>query len=202
MSKYIKLFVGLGNPGEKYENTRHNLGFLVLDKIATSKHFEFMTWRDMASVSFCSGFDYNKIWLLKPITFMNISGAVVAAFAKYYKISPEEIFIFYDDFSIPLGEYKIKVSGSGGGHNGVKSIIEHLHANNFPRMKLGIGPLPKFVRTADFVLSRFTKEDKEKINLMKGMGVNIFDKINILGLDKAISEFSNKKRYYDRTKTE
>jgi PTH1 family peptidyl-tRNA hydrolase len=201
MSKYIKLFVGLGNPGVKYENTRHNLGFVVLDKIAASKHFEFKTWHDMANVAFCSGFDY-KLWLLKPITFMNLSGTVVSAFARYYKISPEEIFIFYDDFSISLGEYKIKVSGSGGGHNGVKSIIEHLGANNFPRMKFGIGPLPKFIQTADFVLSRFSEEDKEKIDLMKETGVNIFDKINMLGLDKAISELSSKKNIYDRTKTE
>jgi PTH1 family peptidyl-tRNA hydrolase len=193
MNKYIKLFVGLGNPGREYENTRHNFGFVVLDRIVQLKRLKFNSWDDVARVSsFCSDF-CGKVWLLKPITFMNFSGEVVAAFARHYKISPIEIFVFYDDFSIPLGKYRIRMSGSDGGHNGVKSIIEHLRGNNFPRMKLGIGPLPEFMQDVNFVLSRFSKKDKGKINLMKATAVNIFDKINILGLDKAISLFSSKK---------
>ncbi|GHT38976.1 peptidyl-tRNA hydrolase [Endomicrobiia bacterium] len=191
MSKQIKLFVGLGNPGQKYENTRHNFGFIVLDEIATSKYLKFKNWNNMADVSFCD--DPNgKIWLLKPMGFMNLSGISVSAFAKYYKIDPEEIFVFYDDFSIPIGEYRIRMAGSAGGHNGINSIIDHLHTSNFPRMKLGIGPLPKFVQSADFVLSKLTQEDKEEIKSIKETAVNIFYEINMLGIDKAASKLANK----------
>ncbi|MCL2390053.1 MAG: aminoacyl-tRNA hydrolase, partial [Endomicrobia bacterium] len=100
----IKLFVGLGNPGNKYENTRHNLGFMVLDEIAENKRLEFKTWSDMADISF---YDYDgaKIALLKPAMFMNNSGIAVSNFARYYKINADEIFVFYDDFSIALGEF-------------------------------------------------------------------------------------------------
>ena len=186
MSRDIKLFVGLGNPGRKYEGTRHNLGFIVLDEIAMSKRLEFKTWENMADISSCNCFN-GKVWLLKPTTFMNLSGTAIASFARYHKIDPEEIFVFYDDFSIPFGKYRIRMSGSAGGHNGVSSIMEHLHADNFPRMKLGIGPLPKFIQKSDFVLSRFNQEDKEKINLIKEVSVNIFEEINKSGIDKAVS---------------
>jgi PTH1 family peptidyl-tRNA hydrolase len=192
MSKQIKLFVGLGNPGQKYKNTRHNFGFIVLDEIAVSKYLEFKNWNDVADVSFWDSSN-SKIWLLKPMTFMNLSGTSVSAFAKYYKIDPEEVFVFYDDFSIPLGEYRIRLSGSAGGHNGVSSIIDCLHASNFTRMKLGVGPLPKFIQPADFVLSKFIPEDKEKIKLIKEIAVSIFDEINISGIDKAASRLANKK---------
>jgi PTH1 family peptidyl-tRNA hydrolase len=189
MCKQIRLFAGLGNPGQKYENTRHNLGFIVLDEIAASKNLEFKSWNNMADISFYENSNSRK-WLLKPMTFMNISGIAISSFAKYYKIKSEEIFIFYDDFSIPLGEYRIRMSGSAGGHNGLKSIIEHLNTDNFARMKLGIGPLPKFIQMQDFVLSKFTKEDKKKINLIKKNAVNFFNEINISGFNKAVSKLA------------
>ncbi|MCL2484653.1 MAG: aminoacyl-tRNA hydrolase [Endomicrobia bacterium] len=183
----IKLFVGLGNPGSKYENTRHNLGFMVLDEIAKNKRLEFKTWSDMADISF---YDYDgvKIALLKPMTFMNNSGIAVSNFARYYKINADEIFVFYDDFAIPLGEFRVRLSGSAGGHNGISSMISHLNTQNFPRMKLGIGPLPKFIPTADYVLSRFHEEDKEKIETIKQKALLLFDEINKAGLEKAISK--------------
>jgi PTH1 family peptidyl-tRNA hydrolase len=191
MSKQIKLFVGLGNPGQEYKNTRHNFGFIILDEIALAKRLEFKNWGNIADISSydCSK---GKIWLLKPTTFMNLSGTSVSAFAKYYKIDPEEIFVFYDDFSIPIGQYRIRMSGSAGGHNGISSIIDCLHTSNFPRMKLGIGLLPKFVGSAEFVLSKFAKGDKEKIKLIKETALNIFDEINISTIDKAASKLTNR----------
>ncbi|MDR1696010.1 MAG: aminoacyl-tRNA hydrolase [Endomicrobium sp.] len=183
----IKLFVGLGNPGNKYENTRHNLGFIVLDEIAESKRLEFKTWSDMADISFYDS-DAGKIALLKPATFMNNSGIAVSNFARYYKINPDEIFVFYDDFSIGLGEFRLRLSGSAGGHNGISSIISHMNSQNFPRMKLGIGPLPGFIPAADYVLSNFRGEDKEKIELVKQKALVLFDEINENGLEKAISK--------------
>ncbi|MDR1523618.1 MAG: aminoacyl-tRNA hydrolase [Endomicrobium sp.] len=191
MSINTKLFIGLGNPGSGYINTRHNLGFVVLDAIAENLHLEFKSWNNMADISFYSH-NNGRVWLLKPTTFMNLSGVPISSFAKYYKIKPEEIFIFYDDFSIALGEYRIRMSGSSGGHNGIQSIIEHLNTQNFPRMKLGIGPLSKNVDVASFVLSKFLKEDKEKINLMKETILLAFKEIIKSGIDKAASTLANK----------
>ena len=194
MSKQIKLFVGLGNPGHKYKNTHHNLGFMVLDSIALAKGLEFKNWDNVADISFYKVSSIGKVWLLKPTTFMNLSGNAISSFAKYYKISTEEIVICYDDFSIPLGGYKIRMSGSAGGHNGIKSIIERLHTDKFPRIKFGIGPLPKFMDMSDFVLSKFAKEDENKINLVKKISVEIFDEINASNIDKATSKLTNKNR--------
>jgi PTH1 family peptidyl-tRNA hydrolase len=192
MFKQIKLFVGLGNPGQRYANTRHNIGFVVLDEIAITKHLNFKPWHGIASISFYKGLNY-KGWLLKPITFMNLSGIAVSSFAKYYKVDPREIFVFCDDFSVSLGKYKIKNSGSSGGHKGISSIISYLKTSSFSRMKLGTGPVPKSFSISDFVLSGFTKKDKEKLEPIKKIAVNMFDEINSMGLDKAVSKLANKK---------
>jgi PTH1 family peptidyl-tRNA hydrolase len=194
MSNQIKLFLGLGNPGHKYKNTRHNVGFMVLDSIALAKGLEFKNWDNVADISFYEVSSREKVWLLKPTTFMNLSGYAVSSFAKYYKISMAEIVVCYDDLSIPLGGYKIRMSGSAGGHNGIKSIIEQLHTDKFPRIKFGIGPLPKFVDMSDFVLSKFPKEDENKINLVKKLSIEIFDEINASNIDKAASKLTNKNR--------
>lgn len=188
----IKLFAGLGNPGLKYENTRHNFGFMVLDAIAKAKSLEFKNKENMADICFYDSSE-GKVILLKPMTFMNLSGAPISHIARYYKIKPEEIFVFYDDFSIPLGEYRIRLSGSDGGHNGISSIIGHLHTESFPRMKLGIGPLPKFIKTPDYVLSKFSKDDHENILSIQGKAIDLFDEINTSGLNKAVSKLSGKK---------
>jgi PTH1 family peptidyl-tRNA hydrolase len=195
VSKQIKLFVGLGNPGRKYKNTRHNLGFMILDSIALAKGLEFKNRDNVADISFYEvSSSIGKVWLLKPTTFMNLSGDVISSFVKYYEISTEEIVVCYDDFYIPLGGYKIRMSGSAGGHNGIKSIIERLHTDKFPRIKFGIGPLPKFMDMSDFVLSKFAKEDENKINLVKKLSVKIFDEINVSNIDKVASKLANKNR--------
>jgi PTH1 family peptidyl-tRNA hydrolase len=196
MNKRVELFVGLGNPGRIYGNTRHNLGFVVLDAIAISRFLNFKTWHSVAEVSFYEEIN-GRVWFLKPMTFMNLSGTVVASFIKYYKIDPEGIFVFHDDLSVPVGRYKIRMFGSAGGHKGIKSIIDHLYTNKFPRMKLGIGPLPKFIQVIDFVLSKFNKDEMEKINLVKEKAIDIFSEINILGIEKAVSKITNKNDRYD-----
>jgi len=183
----IKLFVGLGNPGDKYKNTRHNFGFIVLDAIARAKGLEFKSRDNMADISFFSDLNKGKIYLLKPTTFMNDSGLAISSFANYYKISPEEIFVFYDDFSINLSEYRVRLSGSSAGHNGLKSIIKCLNSDKFPRMKLGIGPLPQFMPIIDFVLSNFKDEEKEIVACAAQKAVLFFEEACALGLDKAVS---------------
>ncbi|MDR0977470.1 MAG: aminoacyl-tRNA hydrolase [Endomicrobium sp.] len=193
MFKQIKVFVGLGNPGQRYENTRHNFGFITLDFIASAKNLKFKNWKGMADICFYETAE-SRVWLLKPITFMNLSGKAVLSFTQYYKIEPEEIVVYYDDLTLPLGKYRIRMSGSAGGHNGIKSIIECLHVNKFPRVKFGIGPLPKFINMADFVLAKFSREDEDKLILMKKAALEIFDEINLSDVDKAASKLANKNK--------
>ncbi|MDR1928869.1 MAG: aminoacyl-tRNA hydrolase [Endomicrobium sp.] len=131
MNRRIKLFIGLGNPNQNYINTRHNFGFDVLDEITILKGLKFKIWKNIAHVSLYE-FNNKEIWLLKPLTFMNSSGSAVVSFINCYKIRTQEIFVFYDDISILLGHYKIRISGSSGGHNGIYSLIEHLNTENFP----------------------------------------------------------------------
>lgn len=133
----IKLIVGLGNPGQKYEQTRHNIGFMVIDRLAENFNAEManhLRWRThMAKVP------DNGALLLKPQTFMNESGQSVGAALRFYKWQPEQVLVVYDDVSIPFGHLRFRMSGSAGGHNGIKSIISHLGSDRFPRLKLGIG---------------------------------------------------------------
>ncbi len=133
----IKLIVGLGNPGQKYEQTRHNIGFLVMDRLARILGAEMVShlkWR--AHVAKLPG---SHAVIMKPQTFMNESGQSVGAALRFYKWSPEQVLVVYDDVSLPFGALRFRKSGSAGGHNGMKSIISHLGNDQFPRLKLGIG---------------------------------------------------------------
>lgn len=133
----IRLIVGLGNPGEKYEKTRHNVGFMVVDRLASNSGATManhLRWR--ARVAKVSGFGAT---LIKPQTFMNESGQSVGAALRFYKLKPEQVIVVYDDVSIPFGSLRFRMAGSAGGHNGVKSIIAHLGSDRFPRLKIGIG---------------------------------------------------------------
>ena len=193
MSGDIKFVVGLGNPGEKYSNTRHNFGFKAVDKIADQENLSWKNWNDMASITFYKRNDRN-ILIAKPMTFMNNSGFPIVALLKYYKISSQEMLVLYDDYSIPIGEYKFRATGSSGGHNGVNSIITQTGTTAFPRMKLGMGPLPKYAKIVDFVLSNFNNEDTEKRDFVLDKIKNIVDTIIDLGFDKAISRIAQNKK--------
>jgi peptidyl-tRNA hydrolase, PTH1 family len=140
----ISLIVGLGNPGAEYERTRHNIGFMAIDRLATSwsislgkeKRFYGLFGEGRLSPRLASS---GKIRLLKPTTYMNVSGQSVRACADWFKGNPENILVIYDDMDLPLGKLRLRPSGSAGGHNGMKSIISHLGTQNFPRLRLGIG---------------------------------------------------------------
>jgi PTH1 family peptidyl-tRNA hydrolase len=143
-SPSISLIVGLGNPGAEYERTRHNIGFMAIDRLATScsislgkeKRFYGIFGEGRSSSRLAGG---GKMRLLKPTTFMNLSGQSVRACADWFKCKPENILVIYDDMDLPLGKLRLRPSGSAGGHNGMKSIISHLGTQNFPRLRLGIG---------------------------------------------------------------
>ena len=153
------LIVGLGNPGKKYELTRHNAGFLFADLLADKQGVKInkIQFKSVTAAIRLSG---HKCLLMKPQTFMNNSGEAVREAAAFYKIPPENIIVVFDDISLPCGKMRIRRKGSAGGHNGIKSIIYHLNSDNFPRIKLGVGenPHPDY-ELADGVLSNFKKDE-------------------------------------------
>ena len=157
------LIVGLGNPGSKYERTRHNVGFLVLDELAERKNIPIqkLRFRALTNTTQIAG---AKVLLMKPTTYMNLSGQSVGEAARFYKIPPERILVISDDVDLPVGRLRIRRRGSAGGHNGLKSLIAHLGGEDFPRIKLGVGskPHPDY-DMADWVLGRFTGEEQKHI---------------------------------------
>lgn len=156
-----KLIVGLGNPGKKYEHTRHNMGFDVLDLFSElamidvdKESFKGLVGRGMV-------FDQD-VYLLKPQTFMNLSGESVEEIVNYFKINIEDIIVIYDEMALPVGKIRLRGSGSSGGHKGMQNIIDHLHTEEIKRIRIGIGE-PTY-DTVDYVLSKPTKEEREQID--------------------------------------
>ena len=153
------LIVGLGNIGYEYENTRHNIGFKVADALAAEAGAVFATGRYGSVAEFRH--KGRTFVLLKPSTYMNLSGESVRALVDYYKIDPEEeLIVIYDDISLEPGKIRIRKKGSAGGHNGIKNIIAQLGTQNFQRIKVGVGEKPKGWDLADYVLGHFSKEDR------------------------------------------
>ena len=157
------LIVGLGNPGEKYEYTRHNAGFLTLDRLCVEENFKINKIKYKSVIGEVN-IRSHKCIAMKPQTFMNNSGEAVREAASFYKIPPERIIVIFDDISLPCGKLRIRRKGSDGGHNGIKSIIYHLGSDNFPRIKIGVGekPHPDY-DLADWVLSTFKKDEMEQL---------------------------------------
>lgn len=156
------LVVGLGNPGGKYENTRHNVGFMFLDYLAelAGGGFKEGRWAALvAKTTLASG----PCLLAKPTTFMNLSGQAVARLASYHQIEPARIIVVHDDLDLDLGRLKVVYERGAGGHNGIKSIIDHLGTRQFARLRVGIGRPPQYMTPSDFVLSRFSTSEREQL---------------------------------------
>lgn len=182
------LIVGLGNPGKQYENNRHNVGFHAIDKLAEKHGIEVKSSRFHALVG--EGMiGEHHVLLLKPQTFMNLSGEAVKAAADYYKIPAEQIFVFCDDVSFDVGQMRIRKKGSAGGHNGLKSIIGQLGTDGFPRLKIGVGkkPHPDY-DLADWVLGDLPKDTQPKMNEVY---LAVADATSLL-LDGKFEEAANK----------
>lgn len=159
--------IGLGNPGKKYELTRHNIGFLILDSFAVKHNLTFKPSKE--NYFYVEGsLESSTFFLVKPTTYMNLSGLAVSEFSAKYNITPENLLVIVDDVNLSLGKIRLRKNGSDGGHNGIKSIIYHLQSNSFPRLRFGIGNQFEKGEMADYVLSKFTKEEmlaiKESIN--------------------------------------
>lgn len=155
----IKLVVGLGNPGKEYENTRHNMGFMVLDEVA--KRLDIHKWKERdGALYFDCYLDLAHIIFMKPQRYINLSGDVMAEFIKYFDIKVEDILIISDDLDLPLGSIKLKLKGSSGGHNGLKNIEQRLGTNEYRRIKIGISN-DKKIDTRDYVLGKINSSEKK-----------------------------------------
>ena len=152
------LVVGLGNPGLEYSKTRHNIGFTALDMI--SERYSFENWKNKLNGHYAKGLiGKQKTILLKPQTFMNMSGSCVKSFVDYFKIEDNNLFVIYDDIDLELGTLKKKIGGGHAGHNGVKSIFESLKASNFCKMRIGVGRPEEKEKVTNFVLSKFLPDE-------------------------------------------
>lgn len=186
------LVVGLGNPGDRYENTRHNVGFLTIDILEdkTGAKVRKLKHKALTDTATIGG---QKVLLMKPTTYMNLSGEAVASAAQFYKVPPERVLVIIDDVSLPLGKLRLRMSGSAGGHNGLKSIIQHLGSDQFPRLKVGVGgkPHPDY-DMADWVLSPFLGEDKKTIEKAMEQGAKGIEALLKEGEQKAMRILSGK----------
>ncbi len=161
----MKLIIGLGNPGSEYLNNRHNVGFMALDNLYA--HYLFENWRTKLGGLFSTAsLGSEKIILVKPQTFMNLSGICVAKFKQFFKINVADIFVIYDDIDLGFGEVKIKQGGGDAGHKGVRSISQHLQTKDFNRIRLGIGRPSTKEEVSHFVLSNFSKSEKDKFLIL------------------------------------
>ncbi|MCR5706130.1 MAG: aminoacyl-tRNA hydrolase [Acholeplasmatales bacterium] len=174
----MKLIVGLGNVGSTYEGTRHNIGFMSIDRFADKYNVEFRENKSFKGYVGEARIGGEKVLLLKPTTFMNLSGDSVILVKKFYKIDTKDIIVINDDLDMPVGKVRYRAKGSAGGHNGLKSIILNLGTEEFQRIKVGIDR-SKVIPVVDWVLGRFSKDDLDILNK------NVFDKI-ILGLEAFI----------------
>lgn len=159
----MKIIAGLGNPTKEYEGTRHNIGFSVIDKLADKYNIS-MNEKKHKAICGKGMIEGEKVILLKPQTYMNLSGESVVDAVNFYKVDPEEdVIIIYDDIDLDVGKLRIRAKGSAGGHNGMKNIIAHLGTQVFPRIRVGVGARPKDWDLADYVLGRFPKEELPEI---------------------------------------
>ena len=183
------LLVGLGNPGAEYARTRHNAGFRVLDACAAKWSAEWKPWQKLGEYAkVCvSG---TEVYLLKPLTYMNESGRAVSSLARFYKIAPQNCVICFDEVALPIGQLRLRKSGSAGGQKGMKSVIEQLGTQDIPRLRLGIGPKPEKFDLVDFVLGKFSAEEEEKLPPTLEKAVSALETYLTHGIEKAMGQIN------------
>ena len=184
----MKLIVGLGNPGREYQNTRHNIGFIFLDNYAKEKNIKIDKKKFNGLYNEIT-VDNEKVVLLKPQSFMNLSGEVVIKYVNYFKIDIDEILVINDDLDLNFGKIRLRPSGSSGGHNGLKNIILHLNSDNFKRLKVGISN-NKLMDTKDYVLGKFSKEEKDTLDELKDEINELLDDFIKLDFDRLMSKYN------------
>ncbi|HJT58266.1 MAG TPA: aminoacyl-tRNA hydrolase [Ktedonobacteraceae bacterium] len=183
----MKLVIGLGNPGSEYERTRHNVGFRVVDTLAAKHGWKWNERRSRAVLA--SGtIGSDKVVLAKPLTFMNLSGQSVGELMRWYKLSPQDILVVYDELDLPIGKVRLRPGGSAAGHNGLRDIIAHLHTNEFPRLRVGIDhPKSSRVRGRDHVLSAPSGDERILLATGEERAVEAIEILITQGLERAMN---------------
>ena len=185
----MKLIVGLGNPGFEYDKTRHNVGFYYLDKYAEKLNIQF---KEKFNAMYAkTKIENDDVVLLKPLTYMNLSGEAVIKFVNYYKIKSEDILVLHDDLDMELGRIKLKENGSSGGHNGIKNIILHLNTENFKHLKIGISK-NNLVDTKDYVLGKFSAEEFKIVENNEEKILNILNDYFCLSFNDLMSKYNRR----------
>ncbi|MDJ0658976.1 MAG: aminoacyl-tRNA hydrolase [Crocosphaera sp.] len=187
-----QLIVGLGNPEPKYDKTRHNIGFEIVDSLAETWQ---LSWKEnrrfQGLITEGKSKNNQKIYLLKPLTYMNRSGQSVRAVTDWYKLTSTDVLVIYDDMDLPIGRMRMRLSGSAGGHNGMKSIISHLGGQNFPRLRVGIGKSNQVDNTISHVLGKFSPEERKVIDKTFPLVVDAIETSLKEGVEKAMSLFNS-----------
>lgn len=186
----MKLVVGLGNPGKEYVNTRHNIGFMVLDNYALKHHFE-IDKKKFNSLYQKVNINNQSVIFVKPNTYMNLSGEAVIKFIKFFKININDILIVYDDLDLDCGKYRLRDKGSSGGHNGIKSIINHLQTEEFKRLKIGISN-DKLIDTKNYVLGKLSSEQFDKLDHVINKSCDIIDDFMELSFTELTNKYNRK----------
>ena len=188
------VIAGLGNPGSKYEKTRHNVGFQVIDRLASKYHID-MNIKKHKAICGTGVIEGVKVLLVKPQTFMNLSGESIREAVDFYKVDPEtEFLVIYDDISLAPGHLRIRKKGSAGGHNGIKNIILHLGTQVFPRVRVGVGEKPEGYDLADYVLGHFSKEEQVLMDEGYAHAVHAVEMILEGDISAAMNEYNRKKK--------
>ena len=185
----MKLIAGLGNVGEKYLFTRHNAGFMLLDKLAYDFGFSFKEDKNLKSLIARARLFDDEFILIKPTTFMNLSGEALIAAMNYYKIDVKDIIVVFDDLSLDVGKIRFRANGSDGGHNGIKSIIKNLKTSDFARLKIGIGPQPA-IPAENFVLQNFKQDELLELKNVLKCSIEGLECYFKEGMEKAQNKFN------------
>ena len=186
--------VGLGNPGLKYEFNRHNIGFRIVDSLARNIEIEFKKVKSYYSLISRGMINNHKVMLVKPQTFMNLSGRAVSKVVSYYKIPLQDLLIVYDDLNLELGQVRIRKKGSAGGHKGIESIMQYLNSEEIPRLRIGIGnPSVNFnFNCMSYVLSNFNNDEKDKIEEVIQLSTEAIKTVIEDGFEKAMRKYNRK----------
>ena len=184
----MKWIVGWGNPGKEYENTRHNAGFMMIDYYASQNGIT--KFKEFKNGLYAEINSTEKVILLKPLSYMNLSGEVIRSYVNYFKINLDDILVIHDDMDIKIGNVKLKFEGSAAGHNGIKNIIENLHTDKFKRIKVGISK--NNIEQVAYVIGKFSKEEMQKLDDVKIMVNNIIDDYLKMDFEKVMSKYNKK----------
>lgn len=194
----MRIIIGLGNPTEKYQATRHNIGWDAITRISDDYRIP-LNQKKHKAICGMGYIEGEKVILAQPVTYMNLSGESVRELVDYYKVSPEDIIVIYDDICLEVGQLRIRKKGSAGGHNGIKSIINHLGTEDFPRIRIGVGEKPKDWDLADYVLSRFKDEEQVAIREALKDASDACRMIITSGMDAAMNQYNKKKAANPKT---